>query len=144
MWAADMVKRKGKHPINALSAIQVRNEKRPGRYADGNGLYLVVDASGVKRWLLRMVVKGKRRDIGLGGASAVSLAGPGARSGDRQAAPRGPVAILSPRLGESGAFRPSQRRPAKCTSKACRRGDSACILAADLVSRAAHSRWHSG
>ena len=41
---------------------------------DGNGLYLVVDPSGAKRWLLRTVVHGKRRDIGLGGLSVVSLA----------------------------------------------------------------------
>lgn len=63
----------GKHPEKALTAMQVRNLNRPGRYADGNGLYLVVDPSGAKRWLLRVVVHGKRRDIGLGGTSLVSL-----------------------------------------------------------------------
>jgi hypothetical protein len=36
-----MVK-KGKHPHSALSAARVRTEKRPGVYADGNGLYLQV------------------------------------------------------------------------------------------------------
>jgi integrase len=66
--------KKGKHPEKALSAIQVRQIKEAGRYTDGNGLYLVVDASGAKRWLLRVVVRGKRRDIGLGGLSYVSLA----------------------------------------------------------------------
>lgn len=64
----------GPHPDNALTAMQVRQMKTPGRYADGNGLYLVVDPSGAKRWLLRTVVMGKRRDIGLGGLSLVSLA----------------------------------------------------------------------
>ncbi|KKB84393.1 hypothetical protein VW29_10560 [Devosia limi DSM 17137] len=64
----------GKHPDKALSAVQVRQLKEPGRYADGNGLYLVVDPSGAKRWMLRTVVQGKRRDIGLGGVSLVSLA----------------------------------------------------------------------
>lgn len=48
--------------------------KASGRYADGNGLYLVVDPSGAKRWLLRTVVQGRRRDIGLGGLSITSLA----------------------------------------------------------------------
>jgi Arm DNA-binding domain len=47
---------------------------RAGRYGDGNGLYLVVDPSGAKRWVLRTVVHGKRRDIGLGGLRLVSLA----------------------------------------------------------------------
>lgn len=67
------MKGRGKHPEKALTAMQVRNLNKPGRYADGNGLYLVVDPSGAKRWLLRVVVHGKRRDIGLGGASLVSL-----------------------------------------------------------------------
>jgi integrase len=62
------------HPHQALNPMRVRKEKRPGRYADGNGLYLVVDESGAKRWLLRTVVHGKRRDIGLGSARLVTLA----------------------------------------------------------------------
>lgn len=65
---------RGQHPDKALSAVQVRSLKVPGRYADGNGLYLVVEPSGSKRWLLRTVVQGRRRDIGLGGVSLVSLA----------------------------------------------------------------------
>ncbi|WP_328805080.1 tyrosine-type recombinase/integrase [Stappia albiluteola] len=54
--------------------MKVRNENKPGRYADGNGLYLVVDPSGAKRWLLRTVVHGRRRDIGLGSLRLISLA----------------------------------------------------------------------
>lgn len=68
------MKGRGKHPDKALAALQVRQFKQPGRYADGNGLYLVVDPSGAKRWLLRLVVQGRRRDIGLGGAGLVTLA----------------------------------------------------------------------
>jgi integrase len=68
------MKGRGKHPEKALSAMRVRNLNTPGRYTDGNGLYLVVDPSGAKRWLLRTVVHGKRRDIGLGGLSLVTLA----------------------------------------------------------------------
>ena len=63
------------HPQNALSAAKVRALNAPGRYADGNGLYLVCDPSGAKRWVLRTVIKGKRCDLGLGGLSLVSLAG---------------------------------------------------------------------
>ncbi|WP_016920005.1 Arm DNA-binding domain-containing protein [Methylocystis parvus] len=66
--------KEGKHPEKALTAIKIRNLSKAGRYADGNGLYLVVDPSGAKRWLLRTVVQGRRRDIGLGGLSLVSLA----------------------------------------------------------------------
>src|SRR5262245_22345543 len=67
-------KRKGKHPEKVLSATLVRSLVKPGRYIDGNGLYLEVDASGAKRWVLRTVIKGKRCDIGLGGLTVVSLA----------------------------------------------------------------------
>lgn len=63
-----------KHPEKALSAAKIRTLTKPGRYADGNGLYLFVDRSGAKRWILRTVVHGRRRDIGLGGTSYVSLA----------------------------------------------------------------------
>lgn len=69
-----MPPKQGKHPVNALTAVGVKKATKPGRYADGNGLYLVVDPTGAKRWVLRVVVKGKRRDIGLGGVSTVSLA----------------------------------------------------------------------
>jgi len=51
----------------------VRSAK-PGRHADGNGLYLEVDESGARRWMVRLMVQGRRRDIGLGPTSLVSLA----------------------------------------------------------------------
>lgn len=55
--------------------------KEPGRHADGNGLYLVVDPSGARRWVVRVTVKGQknrqgkplRTDFGLGGTDLVSL-----------------------------------------------------------------------
>jgi integrase len=68
------MKRRGRHPEKALSAVQIRAIRKPGRYSDGNGLHLVVDPSGAKRWVLRTVVQGRRRDIGLGGLQLVSLA----------------------------------------------------------------------
>src|SRR5215207_9547890 len=63
-----------RHPEKALTTVKINSLKKPGRYADGNGLYLVVDPSGAKRWVLRTVVLGHRRDIGLGGLRLVSLA----------------------------------------------------------------------
>lgn len=66
-------KPKGRHPENRLTAAAVKRAG-PGRHADGNGLFLEVDKSGARRWLLRVVASGRRRDIGLGGASYVSLA----------------------------------------------------------------------
>lgn len=63
----------GRHPVNKLTALKVQRERSPGRYCDGNGLYLIVDPSGAKRWVLRTIVQGKRCDIGLGGTSTVTL-----------------------------------------------------------------------
>lgn len=63
-----------KHPQKALTQVRINNLSKPGRYGDGNGLYLVVDESGAKRWVLRTVVHGKRRDMGLGGLRLVPLA----------------------------------------------------------------------
>ncbi|MCU6455491.1 tyrosine-type recombinase/integrase [Sphingomonas sp. A2-49] len=64
----------GRHQEKRLSAAFVRTVKEAGFYGDGHGLYLKVDATGAKRWVQRIVIHGKRRDIGLGSASLVSLA----------------------------------------------------------------------
>ena len=56
-------------------------ESGPGRHGDGQGLYLVVDPSGARRWIVRVTVKGQknkqgaplRTDFGLGGADIVPL-----------------------------------------------------------------------
>ena len=63
----------GKHLEKRLSAAFVRTVKEAGFYGDGNGLYLKVDPSGAARWVQRIVIHGKRRDIGIGPASLVSL-----------------------------------------------------------------------
>jgi len=54
--------------------VGIRAQKTPGRYGDGHGLYLVVDPSGAKRWIQRIVVTGKRCDLGLGSIALVGLA----------------------------------------------------------------------
>ena len=69
-----MGKATGKHQQLRLDDGKVRRASKPGRYGDGNGLYLEVEPTGSKHWLLRTVVNGDRKDIGLGGLSLVSLA----------------------------------------------------------------------
>jgi integrase len=69
-----MGKRTGRHPINELTTPAIARIKEPGRYADGGGLYLLVDDNGAKRWVLRFTVKGRRTDAGLGSLSVVPLA----------------------------------------------------------------------
>lgn len=60
--------------MSKLSARRVETLKEPGFYGDGDGLYLSVKPSGSKSWILRTVVQGKRRDLGVGAANLVSLA----------------------------------------------------------------------
>ena len=64
------MKRKGRHPEKGADSGASARRQKPGRYTDGNGLHLVVDPSGAKRWVLRTMVQGVRRDIGLGGRHA--------------------------------------------------------------------------
>ena len=58
----------------ALTATRVRQEKRPGRYADGNGLYLHVSETGARWWIWRGTVHGRRRELGIGGVQLIPLA----------------------------------------------------------------------
>ena len=56
-----------------LTATRVKSLRKPGRYGDGAGLYLVVRPSGSKAWVQRIVIDGKRKDLGLGGFPTISL-----------------------------------------------------------------------
>lgn len=83
-----------------LSALQVKNAK-PGRHADGGGLYLLVRPSGSRSWVLRAQFNGKRQDLGLGSTALLTLAEARAKAFDLRkrlkmgvplyAAPREPV-----------------------------------------------------
>ena len=58
---------------NGLTARQCTTLP-PGKYNDGNGLWLAVSKSGARKWFLRVTVDGKRREMGLGALKDVSLA----------------------------------------------------------------------
>ena len=60
----------------ALTAQSVKNLKTPGKYSDGTGLglFLLVKPTGARFWVQRIMINGRRRDIGLGGYPLVSLA----------------------------------------------------------------------
>lgn len=60
--------------MGKLSASSVKAAKEPGRYGDGDGLYLVISPRGGKSWVCRVQKDGKRRDIGIGSAKKVPLA----------------------------------------------------------------------
>ena len=61
--------------MGRLTVATVRRLSKPGRYGDepGSTLYLVVQPSGARSWVQRLVINGKRHDIGLGSTTFVSL-----------------------------------------------------------------------
>ena len=60
--------------MKPLTAVFVRTVKESGKYGDQHGLILRVSPSGSKQWIWRGTVRGKRRDLGLGGYPYTSLA----------------------------------------------------------------------
>jgi hypothetical protein len=66
---------------NKLTALRVAQEKRPGRYADGGGLYLRVSEypcqdgtlAHSKGWVFRYQRGGRERMMGLGSLNTLSL-----------------------------------------------------------------------
>lgn len=67
-----------KMPLRAreFSSLEVKRTARPGLHAVGGvpGLCLQVSPSGAKSWILRVLVNGRRREIGIGGYPDVMLA----------------------------------------------------------------------
>lgn len=59
---------------HALKNGNLAKLKEAGRYADGNGLYLVVSDTGRRYWQFRATLDGKRKEIGIGSAHRISLA----------------------------------------------------------------------
>ncbi len=65
-----------------LTALKMKALTEPGRYSDGDGLILDVSAKGSASWLLRIMIAGKRRDIGLGSLKVLTLAEARAKAAD--------------------------------------------------------------
>lgn len=57
----------------SLKDAQIKKIDSKGTYADGDGLYLQVSATGGKSWLYRYQLAKKRRSMGLGAYPAVGL-----------------------------------------------------------------------
>ena len=60
---------------NLLTARTIETARKPGRYSDGNGLYLVVRPGGSKQWVFLYRRESKLKEMGLGSpAKGVTLA----------------------------------------------------------------------
>jgi len=60
--------------MTRLSMRKVQSLRTTGMHGDGDGLYLRIGPTGGKSWVLRTVVHGRRRDLGIGSVSLVTLA----------------------------------------------------------------------
>ena len=61
-------------PQHRLSPAFVRNCKIPGVYIDGGGLRFRIMPNGSRTWIMRITIRGVRRDISLGPLATLSLA----------------------------------------------------------------------
>ncbi len=59
--------------LNKLSSAFVQNAPA-GKHPDGGGLYFVKTKSSSGQWVYRYSIAGKRREMGLGGYPAMTLA----------------------------------------------------------------------
>jgi len=89
-----------------LSARSVVSLAEPGLHADGDGLYLRVDAGGAKRWAFIFQWHGKRSEMGLGPIVDVSLAEARDAAGDAR------------KLVRAGLSPIEQRRAGKANERA--------------------------
>lgn len=60
--------------MGKLNLSYIKSLSEPGRYGDGDGLYLVIGIGGSRSWICRVQKDGRRRDIGIGSEKKVKLA----------------------------------------------------------------------
>ena len=87
--------------MGRLTARKVQTAK-PGTYLDGEGLRLIVGASGGRKWVFRFMRRGRSQEMGLGGAG-LSLAVARERAADaRRMLAAGQNPIDAARLAKTG------------------------------------------
>src|SRR5271169_6603546 len=94
---------------NLLTARTIETAKKPGRYSDGNGLYLVVRPGGSKQWAFLYRRDGKLKEMGLGSPlKGVTLVmARGLRDEARMLMARGADPLESRRHSEQGPSIPT-------------------------------------
>lgn len=138
---AGKVKGKG-HERNKLTAAFVANVTKPGRYQDGGGLFLQVDATGGRRWMQRLMVRGKRHDLGIGPAHLVTLAeARKAAAANKRAAMDGRDPAAERVTAEQEAAREEAARAVSTFAKVA--GRVVAKKAAELSNKKAAAQWGS-
>ena len=111
----------GQHPDKALTTAFVRKLNRAGRYCDGQVLYLDVRPTGSRGWVQRLVIRGRRPELGLWGFHLVSLKEASEKAfANLKLAREGGDPLSEKRRVESAP--PSQKRPGRSGSDSSRVG----------------------
>ncbi len=92
-----------------LNPKQIDNLTEPGTYEDGDGLRLIVKASGRKSWVLRFQLAGRRREMGLGAYPELSLKSARLESSTKRRQLIDGIDPLAARDTERSALREAQR-----------------------------------
>lgn len=96
--------------MGRLTATGVKAITEPGRYGDGDGLYLNIAKGGSKSWVQRITIDGRRRDLGLGSCKTVSLAEARERAHKRRVAvAQGRDPVAEERRGDVPTFAEAAR-----------------------------------
>jgi integrase len=96
--------------MGKLTAKYVENVTEPGTYEDGDGLRLIVKATGRKNWVLRFQLNGKRREMGLGGYPQLDLKKARAAAYENRIQVLGGNDPLEKRQAEQAAAKEAERR----------------------------------
>ena len=97
-----------------LTVAKIKALAKPGLYGDGGTLYLCVAKGRSKSWVQRVVIGGKRREIGLGGFPVLTLAEARDKALDnRRAIARGRDPLAEKRKAAVPTFRDSAQATAK-------------------------------
>lgn len=94
--------------MGKLNPKQVENLAEPGTYEDGDGLRLVVKATGRKSWVMRYQLNGKRREMGLGGFPDIGLKAARQAAADQRKLLTAGADPMATRDAEREALRSSQ------------------------------------
>ena len=93
---------------NKLTPLALKKLKVLGRYIDGNNLYLKIEDTGSRRWILRLSINGKRRDMVLGSLSFVNLSDAGDLAYQYNKLAKSGIDPIQERLKEKGLLITSQ------------------------------------
>jgi len=77
----------GTRTLHRLTELKCKRLSKPGRHADGAGLYLDVSPAGARHWVFLFARNGKRTELGLGGYPETT------RAGAREKADKHPLAL---------------------------------------------------